>query len=221
MWPGWLWGHQLSSQGVGWALLPSLWENGGGLWRGVRGPSHVPGAGDQIPALALGCKKGFLQITLYFIHVIQEVLELWSKGCPSRAPITTLRGCNHPPFTHEETGVQRGEGAWPHSRAGAHRSPWLRGCFDLVGPGLPAVQPSPTRPWSSGARQGTRGRRAQCTSKVWRFEHCRHADAAFVSFLSARGRPALQRPPPHPRCCDGDHNVMQKGKLGDFLIACN
>lgn len=131
---------------------------------GMRGPSHVPcRAGDQIPTLALGCKKGFLLTTLYFIQEIQEVLELWSKGWPSRAPITTLRGSNHPPFTGEETGVQRGEGAWPGPTAepeltGAH------GCVLVLTSWGPGFLQSSLPPPDPGVLAAARDSRQTCAA---------------------------------------------------------
>ena len=136
------------SLSLAWLALGTSAEQPGG---GVRGPYRVPcRAGDQIPALALGCKKGFLLATVYFIQEIQEVFELCSKAWPGRVSITTLRSSNRPcpHFAREATGVQRGEGACPRS----HREPELAGAcgcaaisLTLWGPGfLRSSLPPPT-----------------------------------------------------------------------------
>lgn len=136
------------SLSLAWLALGTSAEQPGG---GVRGPYSVPcRAGDQIPALALGCKKGFLLATVYFIQEIQEVFELCSKAWPGRVSITALRSSNRPcpHFAREATGVQRGEGACPRS----HREPELVGAcgcaaisLTLWGPGfLRSSLPPPT-----------------------------------------------------------------------------
>ena len=146
MWPRQLWQRQLSSQGVGWALSLSLWENGGGLGCGVRGTYRVPcRAGDQIPALALGCKRRFLLATLYFIQEIQEVFELCSKAWPSRVPITTMRSSNHPcpHYTREATGRREVKGL----AQGHTAEPELTGARGCAAPSLtlrgPGFHPTP------------------------------------------------------------------------------